>query len=157
MLKSKSILFSSLMAALGNVAAITWRCGHDKPNQYCGDDFEGISCHGEEDDCSGELEERFDMRPPNGYQANSPTDAGKSTTNEDDGEETGVENSANRPVKRLLRDEEDEEEEERKTRFLDPQRACTRVTHTLKGHSRSISSIYFSPDGQSSRVQAQME
>ncbi|KNE89032.1 hypothetical protein PSHT_06490 [Puccinia striiformis] len=45
MLKSKSILFSSLMAALGNVAAITWRCGHDKPNQYCGDDFEGISCH----------------------------------------------------------------------------------------------------------------
>ncbi|POW17168.1 hypothetical protein PSHT_06491 [Puccinia striiformis] len=79
------------------------------------------------------------MRPPNGYQANSPTDAGKSTTNEDDGEETGVENSANRPVKRLLRDEEDEEEEERKTRFLDPQRACTRVTHTLKGHSRSIS------------------
>ncbi|KAH9456619.1 hypothetical protein MJO29_006663 [Puccinia striiformis f. sp. tritici] len=87
------------------------------------------------------------MRPPNGYQANSPTDAGKSTTNEDDGEETGVENSANRPVKRLLRDEEDEEEEERKTRFLDPQRACTRVTHTLKGHSRSISSIYFSPDG----------
>ncbi|KAH9468232.1 hypothetical protein Pst134EA_011859 [Puccinia striiformis f. sp. tritici] len=45
MLKSKSILFLSLMAALGNVAAITWRCGHDKPNQYCGDDFEGISCH----------------------------------------------------------------------------------------------------------------
>ncbi|OAV93729.1 hypothetical protein PTTG_06781 [Puccinia triticina 1-1 BBBD Race 1] len=42
---------------------------------------------------------------------------------------------------------DDDAEEGPKTQISDSQRACATVTHTLKGHGRSISNVSFSPDG----------
>ncbi|KAA1118864.1 WD domain protein [Puccinia graminis f. sp. tritici] len=92
-----------------------------------------------------------------GWKADPPNDLvleNHSTTTDDGvlqgsnhGEESEREDQelAKESLKNEPEDEEKEAEEERKLRGN--QEAYARVTHTLKGHTRPISSLSFSPDG----------